>query len=114
MTNLLAVEIAEELDTVDTLETFWLVSEEGGQLGREVLGHLMHITGGPCLTWADGKAAIHENWVETSYASIYNSSNDIFYETVHPEPITLPRRFPNVKRIRALGALNPAPYNGFA
>jgi hypothetical protein len=114
MTNLLAVEIAEELDTVDALETFWLVGEEGGQLGREVLEHLMHITGGPCLTWADGKAAVHENWVETSYASIYNGSNDIFYETVHPEPITLPRRFPNVKRIRTFGALDPAPYNGFA
>lgn len=114
MTNLLAVEITEKLDTVESLDICWLVSEEGGQLGREVLEHLMHITGGPCLTWADGKAAVHENWVETSYAPIVSGSNDLIYESVHPEPVTLPRRFPNVKRIRTLGALNPAPYNGFA
>lgn len=114
MTNLLAVDITEELDTVDSLEICWLVSEEGGQLGREVLEHLMHITGGPCLTWADRRAAIHENWVETSYAPVVNGFNDIFYESVHPEPVTLPRRFPNVNRIRTLGALSPAPFNGLA
>lgn len=114
MTNLLAVEICQELDTVETLDICWLVSEEGGQLGREVLEHLMHITGGPCLTWADGKAAVHENWVETSYAPVAKGSNDLFYESAHPEPVTLPRRFPNVNRIRTLGALNPAPFNGLA
>jgi hypothetical protein len=74
----------------------------------------MHITAGPCLTWADGKAAVHENWVETSYVPITNGFNDLAYESVHPEPVTLPRRFPNVNRIRTLGALNPAPFNGFA
>ncbi|KAJ5218107.1 Saccharopine dehydrogenase-domain-containing protein [Penicillium cinerascens] len=114
ITNLLAVEIAEELDTVETLDICWLVSEEGGQLGREVLEHLMHITGGPCLTWADGKAAVHENWVETSYVPITSGPNDLVYESVHPEPVTLPRRFPNVNRIRTSGALNPAPFNGLA
>ncbi|KAH8696169.1 Saccharopine dehydrogenase-domain-containing protein [Talaromyces proteolyticus] len=103
MTNLFVVEIPQQLDTVDSLDICWLVSEEGGDLGREVLVHLMHITGGPCLTWDNGKAAIHENWIETSYAPF-----------VHPESVTLPRRLPNVNRIRTSGALNPAPFNGFA
>lgn len=114
MTNLLAVEIAEELDTVDTLDVCWLVSEEGGELGREVLEHLMHITGGDCLTWAEKKAMVHENWVETAFAPIDDGNQELFYESVHPEPVTLPRRLPNVNRIRTLGALNPAPFNGFA
>ncbi|KAJ5743925.1 Saccharopine dehydrogenase-domain-containing protein [Penicillium manginii] len=114
MTNLLAVEIAEELDIVDTLDICWMVSEEGGQLGRDVLEHLMQITGGPCLTWADGKAALHENWVETCQVPMDDSSETLVYESVHPEPVTLPRRFPNVNRIRTLGALNPAPFNGLA
>lgn len=114
MSNLLALEVAKELDTLHTLDICWLVSEEGGQLGREVLEHLVHITGGPCLTWADGKPAVHENWVETAYAPVLDGSEVLFHESVHPEPVTLPRRFPNVTRIRTLGALNPAPYNGFA
>ncbi|KAE8423279.1 Saccharopine dehydrogenase-domain-containing protein [Aspergillus pseudocaelatus] len=114
MTNLIALDIAKKLDTVESLDICWLVSEEGGQLGREVLEHLMHITGGPCLTWADGKAAVHENWVETAYAPVITGSNDLFHESVHPEPITLPRRLPNITRIRTMGALSPAPFNGFA
>ncbi|KAL5358534.1 Saccharopine dehydrogenase-domain-containing protein [Aspergillus floccosus] len=114
MTNVLAGEIARELDTVESLDICWLVSDEGGHLGREVLEHLMHITGGPCLTWADGKAAVHENWVDTSYAPIVQGSEDLCYESVHPEPVTLPRRFPTVGRIRTLGALSPAPFNGLA
>ena len=114
MTNLIALDIAKELDTIECLDICWLVSEEGGQLGREVLEHLMHITGGPCLTWADGKAAIHENWVETAYAPVITGSNDLFHESVHPEPITLPCRLPNATRIRTMGALSPAPFNGFA
>jgi saccharopine dehydrogenase-like NADP-dependent oxidoreductase len=114
MTNILAAEINQELDTVESLDICWLVSDEGGKLGREVLEHLMHITAGPCLTWAGGKAAVHENWVETTYAPVSPGFHDIFYESVHPEPVTLPRQFPNVNRIRVLGALNPAPFNGFA
>ncbi|KAE8389486.1 Saccharopine dehydrogenase-domain-containing protein [Aspergillus alliaceus] len=114
MSNLLVLDIAKELDTIETIDICWLVSEEGGQLGREVLEHLMHITAGPCLTWANGKATVHENWVETLYAPVMNGSDNLFYESVHPEPVTLPRKFPNVNRIRTLGALNPAPFNGFA
>ncbi|KAJ5268733.1 hypothetical protein N7497_010539 [Penicillium chrysogenum] len=114
MTNLLAAEISQELDNAESIDICWLVSEEGGELGREVLEHVMDITGGPCLTWADGKATVHENWVETSHAPLAGGSNQLFYESIHPEPVTLPRRFPNVGRIRTLGALNPAPFNGLA
>jgi saccharopine dehydrogenase-like NADP-dependent oxidoreductase len=53
LTNLLASEIAQALDTVEALDICWLVGEESGKLGREVLEHLMDITGGSCLTWAD-------------------------------------------------------------
>ncbi|KAL5614161.1 hypothetical protein FOVSG1_003224 [Fusarium oxysporum f. sp. vasinfectum] len=114
ITNLMAVQICSELDDVQRIDICWLVSEEGGALGREVLEHLMHITGGPCLSWADGHAVVHENWVEKDYAPIKPDVNVLFHESVHPEPVTLPRRFPQVNRIRTMGALNPVPYNGFA
>ncbi|KAE8142291.1 hypothetical protein BDV38DRAFT_268009 [Aspergillus pseudotamarii] len=86
----------EGLDTIEGLDICWFVSEEGGHSGREVLEHLMHITGGP------------------SYAPTITGSNDLFHEIVHPEPITLPRRLPNITRIRTISALSPAPFNGFA
>jgi saccharopine dehydrogenase-like NADP-dependent oxidoreductase len=115
MTNLMAVDAAKDLDTVEGIDAGWCVTDEGGENGKEVLEHLMHIAAGPCLTWADGKATIHENWVETSYAPIVpGHPNILLHETVHPEPVTLPRAFPMAKRIRCIGTINPAPFNGFA
>lgn len=61
MTNISAAEINQEIDTVESMDICWLVSDEGSRVGREILEHLMHITAGHCLTWADGKAAVHEN-----------------------------------------------------
>lgn len=116
MSNLMAAQICAELTTVESIDICWLVSEEGGELGREVLEHLMHITAGDCPTWAEGEAQVHENWVERADMPFEPAPEPsvLFHESIHPEPITLPRRFPKVQRIRAMGALNPAPYNGFA
>jgi hypothetical protein len=38
----------------------------------------------------------------------------LLHETAHPEPVTLPRVFPNTTRIRCLGGLDPAPFNGIS
>lgn len=38
----------------------------------------------------------------------------LMYETAHPEPATLPRRYPEAERIRCIGGLDPAPFNGLA
>lgn len=115
MSNLMAIDAAKELDIIDTIDVCWYVTDEGGENGKEVLEHLMHIAAGPCLTWAEGKAAVHENWVETVYAPVVPGSAEVLlHESVHPEPVTLPRVFPNANRIRCIGAINPAPFNGFA
>lgn len=114
MSNVIAVDICKEFDTTESLDICWLVSEEAGGLGREVLEHLMHITAGPCLTWVDGKGVVHENWVEKTKLPVLSGGDDLVYESVHPEPVTLPRQLPNVKRIRTGGAFNPVPFNGFA
>ncbi|KAJ5842082.1 hypothetical protein N7534_011912 [Penicillium rubens] len=83
-------------------------------IGKAVLEHLMHIAAGPCLTWANGKATVNESWVETGYAPIGHHGEMLLHETAHPEPVTLPRLFPNADRIRCLGGLHPAPFNGVA
>lgn len=115
MSNVMAIDVARELDTVDTLDLCWLVGDEKSGAGKAVLHHLMHIAAGPCLTWADGGPTINESWVETGYAPMIGHSNEIMlHETAHPEPVTLPRLFPNAKRIRCLGGLDPPPKMGIA
>ncbi|KAL5358539.1 Saccharopine dehydrogenase-domain-containing protein [Aspergillus floccosus] len=115
MSNVMVVDAVRELDTVESLDICWLVGDERGATGKAVLEHLMHIAAGPCLTWADGKAAINESWVETMYAPMLGEEGEtLLHETAHPEPVTLPRIFPTAKRIRCTGALGPAPFNGIA
>jgi hypothetical protein len=114
MSNVMAVDAARSLDTVDTIDICWLVGDEHS-VGKAVLEHLMHIAAGPCLTWADGKAAINESWVETAYAPIIPGGGEtLLHETAHPEPVTLPRLYPKATRIRCLGGMDPAPVNGIA
>lgn len=115
MSNLMALDAASELDAVNTIDICWYITDQGGANGKEVLEHLMHIAAGPCLTWTNGRAAVNENWVETVHTPIGPGGRDvILHETVHPEPVTLPRAFPKASRIRCVGAINPVPFNGFA
>lgn len=115
LTNVLAVDATKDLDTIDSIDVCWLVGDERPGIGKAVLQHLMHIAAGPCLTWAGGKATLNESWVETGYAPMYGDHGEtLLHETAHPEPITLPRLFPQASRIRCLGGLHPAPFNGIA
>ncbi|OGM46580.1 hypothetical protein ABOM_004631 [Aspergillus bombycis] len=115
MSNVLAVDAVGDLDTVDTIDLCWLVGDERPGIGKAVLEHLMHIAAGPCLTWVNGKPSLNESWVETGYAPMVGPCGEtLLHETAHPEPVTLPRLFPGASRIRCLGGLDPAPFNGIA
>jgi saccharopine dehydrogenase-like NADP-dependent oxidoreductase len=115
MSNVMAVDVARQLDTVDTLDLCWFVGDERPAVGKAVLEHLLHIAAGPCLTWVDGKPEVKESWVETVYAPIIGEAGEtLLHETAHPEPVTLPRLFPQARRIRCFGGLGPAPMNGIA
>src|SRR5262249_51552697 len=115
MTNVLVVDAASELDSVENIDIFWVVGDERPGIGRAVLEHLLHIAAGPCLTWEDGGPVMHQSWVETASAPMGGGLGEtLMPETAPPEPVTLPRRSPNAKRIRCLGGLDPAPFNGIA
>ncbi|KAF7177462.1 hypothetical protein CNMCM7691_005715 [Aspergillus felis] len=115
MSNVMVLDVTAELDTVDSIDMCWSVSDGKGKTGKAVLEHLMHIAAGPCLTWANGKPTMNESWVETTYAPMLGGEGEmLLHETAHPEPVTLPRLFPNSRRIRCLGSLDPAPVNGIA
>ena len=113
MSNVLAVDAASELDTVESIDVCWIVGDERPGIGRAVLEHFLHITAGDCLTWEGGRQVNHETFVETATAPMGGGLGEtLMYETAHPEPITLPRRFPDAERIRCIGGLDPAPFNG--
>ncbi|MEG0341617.1 MAG: saccharopine dehydrogenase NADP-binding domain-containing protein [Acinetobacter sp.] len=113
MANVLVVDAANELDTVENIDCCWVVGDERPGIGRAVLEHFLHITAGDCLTWENGKRVNHETFVETGFAPMGGGLGEILmYETAHPEPVTLPRKYPNAQRIRCLGGLNPPPFNG--
>jgi saccharopine dehydrogenase-like NADP-dependent oxidoreductase len=115
VTNVMAIDAAKGIEKVDSIDVCWLVGDERPGIGKAVLEHLMHIAAGPCLTWANGKATVNESWVETGYAPMYGDHGEtLLHETAHPEPVTLPRLFPSATRIRCLGALHPAPFNGIS
>ncbi|WP_372404727.1 saccharopine dehydrogenase family protein [Streptomyces luteireticuli] len=115
MSNVLVVDAASELDTVENIDVCWVVGDERPEVGRAVLEHLMHIAAGDCLTWEHGGPVTHESYVETVSAPMGGRLGEtLLYETAHPEPVTLPRRYPGARRIRCVGGLDPAPFNGIA
>lgn len=60
MANVLVVDAANELDTVENIDCCWMVGDERPGIGRAVLEHFLHITAGDCLTWENGKRVNHE------------------------------------------------------
>jgi saccharopine dehydrogenase-like NADP-dependent oxidoreductase len=113
MSNVLAVDAASELDTVEHIDLCWVVGDERPGIGRAVLEHFLHITAGDCLTWEGGELVNHETFVETGTAPMGGGLGEtLMYETAHPEAVTMPRRYPDAQRIRVIGGLDPAPFNG--
>src|SRR5699024_9122211 len=109
ITNILARLGSDQLDRVDEINTYWVVGDaEPGGFGA--LSHMFHIMKGKIATLQDGK----ETWIRSFQQK--NAKKIDFGEPVgevtlyhvgHPEPVTLPRYIPNVKKVTNLGALLP-------
>lgn len=113
MSNVMAVDAANDLDTVDRIDLCWLVGEERPHVGRAVLEHMLSISAGECETWDGGGRTVHESYLPAGMFPILADQADVLlYETAHPEPVTLPRKYPEATRIRCVGGLDPAPMNG--
>ena len=113
MSNVLAVDAAAELDTVENIDLAWVVGDERPGIGRAVLEHFLHITAGDCVTWEHGHRVVHETFVETGSAPMGGGLGEtLMLETAHPEAVTMPRKWPEAQRIRVIGGLDPAPFNG--
>jgi saccharopine dehydrogenase-like NADP-dependent oxidoreductase len=113
-TNMLARDLIDRLDEVETVEVAWTVGDEGkNELGRAVAEHTMHIGAGPCLTWRQGRQVTHESFATSQTFPMGQSLGDYrLYEVAHPEPITLPWSFPQLREASCWGGLHPQAFNG--
>ncbi|MUL49862.1 saccharopine dehydrogenase [Mycobacterium sp. CBMA293] len=113
ITNVLVADAAGELDSVENIDVYWVVGDERGSIGRAVLDHMLRVAAGPCMTWQNGGPVMHQSWLETRWTELGAGLGlTMVHETAHPEPVTLPRKYPDAKNIRCFGGLDPAPYNG--
>ncbi|ORA31492.1 saccharopine dehydrogenase family protein [Mycobacterium aquaticum] len=113
ITNVMVADAASELDTVENIDVYWVVGDERGSIGRAVLDHMLRVAAGPCMTWENGGPVLRQSWLETRWTELGGGLGlTMVHETAHPEPVTLPRKYPNAKNIRCFGGLDPAPYNG--
>ncbi|WP_216637573.1 saccharopine dehydrogenase family protein [Mycobacterium asiaticum] len=113
MSNVMAVDAADDLDTVERIDLCWLVGEERPNVGRAVLEHMLSISAGDCETWDHGARTVHESFLPAGTFPILADQEEVLlYETAHPEPVTLPRKYFQASRIRCVGGLDPAPMNG--
>ena len=113
ITNVLVADAAAELDTVENIDVYWVVGDERGSIGRAVVDHMLRVAAGPCMTWEDGGPVMHQSWLETRWTRMGGGLGlTMVHETAHPEPVTLPRKYPNARNIRCFGGLDPVPYNG--
>ena len=113
-TNVLARDVLEQLDEIESVEVAWCVGDEGPQdLGRAVVEHVLHIGAGPCLTWRDGRPVTTESFAASRVFPFGSPLGDYrVYEVAHPETIHLPRSYPTLKSATCWGGLHPAPVNG--
>jgi saccharopine dehydrogenase-like NADP-dependent oxidoreductase len=113
-TNMLALDLMRRLDAPFSVEVAWTVGDEGKtDLGRAVAEHTMHIGAGPCLTWREGRRISHQSFADSRVFPMGQALGDYrLYEAAHPEPVTLPWSFPELRSVSCWGGLHPQANNG--
>lgn len=113
LTNLLAKLGSDALDKTEEINTHWVVGESGPS-GFGVLMHMFHIISGNIPTFLEGKTQEIEAFnLATSKKIKFNEpiGEVRLYHVGHPEPVTLPRYIPGVKKVTNYGALLPKEQN---
>jgi NAD(P)-dependent dehydrogenase (short-subunit alcohol dehydrogenase family) len=116
MTNVIAVDVASRLDTVERIDVCWALGDEGAYVyGRAVIEHWLDVISGTVPSWRDGRAVEVPAFAASEvYPLAGDLGNFRLHEVGHPEPISLPRIFPDTKVIRCMGGLHPQPANGIS
>ena len=109
LTNVFAADLERRFDEVEVLDIAWASGDEGGGvMGRAVLEHVIHITGGEGARWRDGRLERFKSLTHPSRFPMGGGLGDRpLFEIAHPEPVMLGRSYPKTRLIRCFGAIDP-------
>lgn len=108
ITNILARMGMDELDKAEEIDTLWVMG--GIETGTAILYHVFHGGSGTVPGFNDGQRKhIHpfteEGALEVEFPNPLNKVK--LYDIGHPEPITIPHFFPEIKKVTNKGAILP-------
>lgn len=98
---------ANQLDRVDEIELFWVVSI--AELSGAAWDHSLHMTLGRIPQYLDGKLEYVEGGTGEEMAQFLEPLGSCVVRYVgHPQPITIPKYIQGVKKVVVKGALIPS------
>ena len=105
--NVLVKWYADQLDRVDEIHLFWVVSI--AELAGAAWDHSLHMVTGTIPQYLDGKLAYVEGGTGEETAEFLPPLGTCVVRYVgHPQPITIPRYIEGVKKVVIKGALIPS------
>ncbi len=105
--NVLVRWYADQLDRVDEIELFWVVSI--AELSGAAWDHSLHMTLGKIPQYLDGKLEYVEGGTGEEVAQFLEPLGTCVVRYVgHPQPLTIPRYIKDVKKVVVKGALIPS------
>lgn len=114
VSNWFAMQILADHPHCDEIKIAW-VNHEPNPGGLAPLRHMLHMAVMPCPVWEDGRIAESPGFVPSTgemfdFPEPFNRIEAL--DVSHPEPFTLSRAFPHLRRISCKGALRPDWANG--
>jgi saccharopine dehydrogenase (NAD+, L-lysine-forming) len=104
--NVLVKWYANHLDSVDEIHLFWVVSI--AELAGAAWDHSLHMVTGKIPQYLDGKLEYVDGGTGEETAQFLDPLGTCVVRYVgHPQPITIPRYIPGVKKVVIKGALIP-------
>lgn len=105
--NVIVKWFADQLDRVDDIALFWVVSI--AELSGAAWDHSLHMTLGKIPQYLDGRLVYVEGGTGEEMAEFLDPLGVCKVRYVgHPQPLTIPRYIPGVKNVVIKGALIPA------
>lgn len=105
--NVIVKWFADQLDRVDEVALFWVVSI--AELAGAAWDHSLHMTLGKIPQYLDGKLEYVEGGTGEEVARFLDPLGTCVVRYVgHPQPLTIPRYIKNVRKIVIKGALIPS------
>lgn len=109
MTNILVKMGMDELDVTEEVDTIWVMGEP--EIGSAILYHVFHGGTGPVPGYSQGKRTMIKPFQEETSLTVdfpEPLGRVKVYDVGHPEPITIPHFYPEVKTVTNKGTLLPS------